>query len=257
MRGTVLKTRQFTCMVSVSTSPETIGRDNQARLSRKGFQPCIRSYPTQNSWRNVPSSVFTSSCVDDPGSNGVGARQTLNNLSFRALGHHLGTTYHSRNSVDQPGGGVNVPKGILTEPSASVDSDLGTWWYDNAPDVETESVCLRLSTPYVNTIPVGASGSPLQKLRSLRYRESSHLNSRTCVRHFPRPKACRGSGDSVHPLMKDVLLSAEHIQRRGNSTEQCMNSLFDRPVQSLSSRTQKNLVYQTITQCKSLFYSHL
>lgn len=108
----------------------------------------------------MPSSVFTPSWVDDPGLNGVGARQTLKNMSFRGLGHHLGTTNHSLNSVDRQEGGVNVPKGILAEPSASVDSDLGTLWHDNTPVVETESVCLRLSTPLVNTTPVGTSGSP-------------------------------------------------------------------------------------------------
>ena len=53
-----------------------------------------------------------------------------------------------------------MPKEILAEPSASVDSDLGILWYDNAPDVEIESACLRLSTPLANTTYVRTSGSP-------------------------------------------------------------------------------------------------
>lgn len=80
----------------------------------------------------------------------TGAQQTLKNISFRALGHH-GTWMPLWNRVGQTGGGVNMPKEILAEPSASVDSDLGTSWYDNAPDVEIESACLRLSAPLANT----------------------------------------------------------------------------------------------------------
>ena len=54
----------------------------------------------------------------------------------------------------------------------------GTLWYDNAPDVETESVCLRLSTPLVNTTPVGTSGSPSSLPRKYDHCGTGKLTSR-------------------------------------------------------------------------------
>ena len=66
--GTYYETRQCN-----SPSLDTIGRDIQVCLSRKGFLPCARSYSTRNSWRNVLSSTCTPP-VDEPGLNGLGAQ---------------------------------------------------------------------------------------------------------------------------------------------------------------------------------------